>query len=443
MGLVAIVQGILNMRRSNGSEFGVDIATSGNITALNGAVAIASPEVGGLLVSLTGTWVGTVVVEALTPDGTTWRQLTLQQLGVSVGPTGSTTVNGTYRAFNPFNGTQLRVRASAWTSGTLTAYMVLSPVAGCVQLVGNNRGTPIPVAVDTNGNIGTTTTIVSQFPAAKIRFTRAINAGVTDFRTYNVTQNLAIKQFYAGGIGPSTGVLARYVDATLEFLPSGDFEVNADVTNWPYTGVGTLAAPASRSTAQFNTGASSLFYSYTNSDFNHRHQFTYTYSTPKDMTIWRRIQAALYHVVPPGGATNVFYAIILESNGSTRQYNVANFGVSSTNPAWNTAGWRTIEGDIENPDVVTGTTFDPSAVEKVHLLHYLGNNKVSSSYWDTVRFRSSIETLFKIYHAANGTFNFPIDPVETFVNGDVIALIQKNTDTVRREYTIFAAGVSF
>lgn len=97
-----------------------DTIQSGTITALNGNVAVSAQ--GGYTVTarVSGTWVGTLVAEGLMADGTTWQQLPLYTVGTTLPYPQSltTTANGSF-AITGGGYTQIRIRASAFTSGTV------------------------------------------------------------------------------------------------------------------------------------------------------------------------------------------------------------------------------------------------------------------------------------------------------------------------------------
>ena len=95
-----------------------DFTTTGSISALNGTVSITGQGVYTLSVSVSGTWVGTLVVEGQTPDSI-WTALPFYQVSTST-PYPSlknTTTNGVY-VVTGGGYLNMRIRANAWTSGT-------------------------------------------------------------------------------------------------------------------------------------------------------------------------------------------------------------------------------------------------------------------------------------------------------------------------------------
>lgn len=89
---------------------------SGTISALNGTVV----AVGGSAVtwSLSGTWVGTVITQAQSGDGQWWNVASLSNQSGLI--TTGTSINGVLE-MNGAGWIQVRLLATAWTSGTVTA----------------------------------------------------------------------------------------------------------------------------------------------------------------------------------------------------------------------------------------------------------------------------------------------------------------------------------
>ena len=115
----------------------LDLLGSGTITALNGTVVISTHGCSTANISVSGTWVATLVIEGQSGDNI-WYVL---QLG---NPAGGINLN-TFSTNNLYTTgiggfTQIRVRASAYTSGTVSITINLS--------VGDQQ----TLAVDANGN---------------------------------------------------------------------------------------------------------------------------------------------------------------------------------------------------------------------------------------------------------------------------------------------------
>lgn len=95
----------------------VENSGSGTIAVLSGAVTISVPAASSLVLTVTGTWVATLAVEA-SVDGVTYFSVPMVSLPTQASVT-TTTANGQFGV--PVGGyQQLRIRASAYTSGTAT-----------------------------------------------------------------------------------------------------------------------------------------------------------------------------------------------------------------------------------------------------------------------------------------------------------------------------------
>ena len=114
-----------------------DKNVTGTITALNGTVVIAANGTSSVNASVSGTWVGTLVMEGQSGDGI-WYALAVGNPngGLNIS---SFTANNLYTVGSG-GFTQVRVRASAYTSGTVNVTMDAS------------SGSAQTLAVDANGN---------------------------------------------------------------------------------------------------------------------------------------------------------------------------------------------------------------------------------------------------------------------------------------------------
>ena len=132
------------------------LTTTGTITALNGTVQLANMSCASAIVTLTGVWTATCSIQGLAADGATW--LTIVS---NTGPTGtfsanaSITANGTYKLTNTAAFTQLRVIATAFTSGTVNVGISAALPAGISQVMQLN---PANMQVAASGDIASGTT---------------------------------------------------------------------------------------------------------------------------------------------------------------------------------------------------------------------------------------------------------------------------------------------
>lgn len=99
-----------------------DLSKEGTITAVNGAVAMDTGGRQTVSVLLSGTWTATVVAEVSTDGGTTWESTDLYDISGRA-RAANTTGNGTFIIIGTGGMNRVRVKASAYTSGTITALL--------------------------------------------------------------------------------------------------------------------------------------------------------------------------------------------------------------------------------------------------------------------------------------------------------------------------------
>ena len=96
---------------------------TGNITAHPQNVALPLLGSAGAAITIAGTWSGTLVFEASFDAGATWRAIdSINPDATSEKAASTTTVNGTFQPLRLQGATHVRVRTSAWTSGTASIY---------------------------------------------------------------------------------------------------------------------------------------------------------------------------------------------------------------------------------------------------------------------------------------------------------------------------------
>lgn len=122
----------------------IDRRVSGMIAALNETVEINTAAVGSLGVQITSTWTGTIVFEA-TVDDVTWNSITADPGAIT-----STTANGSW-TIACAGQSKVRVRASAWTSGSASVTLNGSTATSTVVL-----GEPLPSGDNTIGRVKVT-----------------------------------------------------------------------------------------------------------------------------------------------------------------------------------------------------------------------------------------------------------------------------------------------
>jgi hypothetical protein len=116
----------------------IAVTASGTITALNGTVTINVGGYGSVGIQITGTWSATALFEA-SVDGVNFQTIEVWPSNSSTSTT-SSTGNGVWNA--PVGGfNQVRVRASSFTSGTLTVSLRASHASPKMLAAGGTGGT--------------------------------------------------------------------------------------------------------------------------------------------------------------------------------------------------------------------------------------------------------------------------------------------------------------
>jgi len=189
--------GYLTTIAANTGAQNTDITNTGNITAVSGTVSISAQGVYTTTFSITGTWSATVVIEGQTPDSN-WTQLPINIVS-SILPyqqTATITTNGTY-SITGGGFTNIRARASAFTSGTISVAIdgslsqqtVIANVnTPDLTVTGASAQTAIVNNILTNPS-GTASTFVGGFHSGSVQVTSTGTAGTFLFEGSNDNVN--------------------------------------------------------------------------------------------------------------------------------------------------------------------------------------------------------------------------------------------------------------
>jgi hypothetical protein len=134
-----------------------DLSYTGSIGVLNAALTTNTQTRQTVTINVSGTWTGTLLSEGHNGDGL-WTSLPMISSSFAVFSAGTTT-NGFYYT-NAAGMTQVRVRASAWTSGTASlamnssdsTYITTGYMQGNIAAAATDSGNPVKV-----GGVGKTT----------------------------------------------------------------------------------------------------------------------------------------------------------------------------------------------------------------------------------------------------------------------------------------------
>lgn len=300
----------------------------------------------------------------------------------------------------------------------------------------NNAGTEL----GTDSNPLVTRGILTVTPSLKLTKATVLAAGASTNTQQTISTRTAIKEFHLGGKGACSGFLAKYVAATTLQIPSGGFNSIAQVAAWTNTGAGTSGAIAwTYATDQFVEGTGSAKHTFTASAANDYPELTYTYPTPLDMSVWKKINGRVRVTVAAGGSQTRTVQIRLTSGTAIRIYSIT--GTTIT-PPFSTEQWQSIDMDLDTPSSTAGTgTFDINNVNSVSLRLQDGGNKAGSIWWDDIKLVGSLNVLEKIY-TTGPTNQLIFDPVIIFEVGDVIYLSLLNDSVTTTEFQISTSGVT-
>jgi hypothetical protein len=123
-----------------------DKTTTGTITALNGNVALSTQGCSSIVITTTGTWVATLTFQGF--DGTNW--ITASGLTIPLGGiTTAVTINGS-TLINCGGFQQIRVIATAFTSGTANIFINAGAGTSLVEVYNNTAANLNATVVQTN-----------------------------------------------------------------------------------------------------------------------------------------------------------------------------------------------------------------------------------------------------------------------------------------------------
>jgi hypothetical protein len=111
--------GLLRVRCDTGCAAAGDTVATGTIIALNGAVSVAHAGQSSVGVLLTGTWTATITPQVSYDGGTTWASTFFVNPTTGV-PQATTVANGSFAIADTAGSGNVRVTATAFTSGTVT-----------------------------------------------------------------------------------------------------------------------------------------------------------------------------------------------------------------------------------------------------------------------------------------------------------------------------------
>lgn len=178
-----------------------DLQATGNLSALDDVLILQANGASGSIINVSGTWVGTIVVEGSNDRFTTNQNVTLWSPPVGFISTGVTT-NGYYRLAAIAGFTQIRARMSAFTSGSATIVLSTSSGTATVAALSPNAAS---FKTSSSTNDGTGNAITSQVSGSQ----RALDIGIDvagvqvdprQIRTLTSADTVSVQALSVGGL---------------------------------------------------------------------------------------------------------------------------------------------------------------------------------------------------------------------------------------------------
>lgn len=255
----------------------LDIAASGTINALNGAVTGTINGVGSCVFELTGTFVATLVAEG-SIDNTNWVNLTIfPATGPSV--SAGVTTTGYYRIPSIGAYTQIRIRASLYTSGTATVTMNFAEGVAAPQLFSPNA---INVKVDA---------LSSKEAQASNNQAFCVAAGAYNITPANADQ---ASVYIKNGSGSGKTLILQQIIVTLNATSGGTAASDLLVKVFANPTSSANGTAATINTTSIGSGVSSAMTAFTTPTVSANGTLLYTFSAgnanpsiPQDLTAFR------------------------------------------------------------------------------------------------------------------------------------------------------------
>src|ERR1017187_7190174 len=211
-----------------------DATTNGSLTALNSTISILAAGTSSASFQVLGTWVGTIIAEASLDGGTTWTTESMIFDGWTIGISMSANNFGNIASVGYSN---IRLRMSAYTSGTAIVYLRSTIACGIVAIAA-----PLPNGGNYIGSITNVNAITTALPtgantigAVNINGTVPISGSITATKPSVGTSGSAV---------PASSTLIAGSDGTnlrpLKASVSGVLSVDGSAVTQPISGTVTI-----------------------------------------------------------------------------------------------------------------------------------------------------------------------------------------------------------
>jgi len=181
-----------------------------SITALNGAAQVALAGQTGASVTLSGTWTATLTPELSFDGGTTWVA-TFLRIPNTAQYVSTVSANGPYTIVSASGASHARVRASAFTSGTVTAALRASQARDPAALFTGPAGIAAPQAAAlVGGSDGANLRALSTDTSGRPVLAGSSGSNITSATTTTVKATAGILRRIVVGTGVASATIKLF-----------------------------------------------------------------------------------------------------------------------------------------------------------------------------------------------------------------------------------------
>jgi hypothetical protein len=184
--------------------------TSQSITALNGAAQVALAGQAGAGVTVSGTWTATLTPELSFDGGATWVS-TFFKIPNTGQYVATSSANGPYAIVCTAGASHARVRASAFTSGTITVLLRAGQVADLPALFAGPAGSAVPqTTAQIGGSDGANLRALSTDTSGRPVLAGSSGANITAAATTTVKATAGILRRIIVGTGVASATVKLF-----------------------------------------------------------------------------------------------------------------------------------------------------------------------------------------------------------------------------------------
>lgn len=198
-----------------------DAISSGSIDAVDESIILSLNNSSGAIISVSGTWVGTIVLEGTNDDFLTVQNAAVftPALGVI---TSGITANGYYRLVAVSGFTKIRARMSAYTSGSATIVLSASIGAGLAPTVSVNYASMLGTSKIIGSDGATIADVVNHSGQNRVQVGAAItNLPSAMVQSWNSTLKYLDMNVSNGGVARGTAITSAAYTTIFSYSGSG------------------------------------------------------------------------------------------------------------------------------------------------------------------------------------------------------------------------------